>query len=258
MLLKDFNGKPLNGPNDVWIRPESADPEYAKGAGGMYLTDSYYLRAWWKGRPGGNGMQQPGRYVYYFSPDHKTLTPVVTNMRNPNGIIGTPDSKTLYVSDIEHNLTYVYKIAADGTLSDEKLFCRTGSDGMTIDDEGNVYTTHASNGLYIWDKNGKRLVSIPLSTGNVCFNGGKGRDILFICAVHEIYALRMRTHGVGPARKGCLTSPRRKARRNRPEIESPHLWENPMMSARVQIYVLFFDRGGFSGQRGCSRFDQRS
>ena len=48
--------------------------------------------------------------VYYLAPDYKTLTRVVGDMKQPNGIIGTPDGKLLYVSDIGGGKTYRYHI----------------------------------------------------------------------------------------------------------------------------------------------------
>jgi gluconolactonase len=189
VLIKDFQGKPLNGPNDVFVVPKGPL------AGGMYLTDPLYPRKWWTDRPGGAGMQQPGRYVYFLSPDHKTLTPVITDFMMPNGIIGTPDGKTLYVSDINGRKTWSYAINDDGTLKDKTLFCDAGSDGMTIDDEGYIYIT--SGGLKIFDKNGQQVAQFRMPAANVCF-AGKDKSILFICAGKEIYALKMRTHGVGP------------------------------------------------------------
>lgn len=184
VLVKDFNGKLLNGPNDVWIRPD----------GGMYLTDPLYARDWWKDRE--KTSQQPGKYVYFLTPDHKTLTPVVTDFNTPNGIIGTADGKTLYCSDIAGRKTWQYVIHEDGTLGDKKLFANVGSDGMTIDSDGNIYTTGRTMG--IWNKEGVQVDSIqlPKSSANVCF-GGKDRQMLFICAGDSVYSLAMKTHGVG-------------------------------------------------------------
>jgi gluconolactonase len=193
VLIKDREGKPLNGPNDVWVVPTGPQ------AGGMYITDPLYARTWWTNRPGGRGMQQPGKYVYFLSPDAKTLTPVVTDFRTPNGIIGTPDGKTLYVSDIDARQTFSYTIKDDGTLADKKLFCNAGSDGMTIDSDGNIYTTsgNARTGVGIWDKTGKQVDQIAIGSANCCF-GGKNGDILFICSSHDVWGVKMRTHRVGP------------------------------------------------------------
>jgi gluconolactonase len=184
VLLKDYQGKLLNGPNDVWVRPD----------GGMYFTDPLCKREYWTRS---FIREQDTDGVYYLTPDRKTLTRVVGDMMRPNGIIGTPDGKTLYVSDITAKKTSSYTINSDGSLGDKKFFCEMGSDGMTIDDEGNVYLTN--HGVTAFDKTGKQVlhIDIPESwTGNICF-GGKDRHLLFIAASKGIYGIRTRTKGVG-------------------------------------------------------------
>ena len=183
VVVKDYKGKLLNGPNDVWVRPD----------GGIYLTDPYYKRDYWKRGP----KEQDKEAVYYLSPDHKTLTRVADDLQQPNGIIGRPDGKILYVADIRGNKTYAYDIEADGTLKNKRLFCELGSDGMTIDDQGNVYLT--GKGVTVFDKAGKRVEHIDVAepwTANVCF-GGKDRHTLFVTASKRLYGLRMRVKGVG-------------------------------------------------------------
>lgn len=184
VLVKDYQGKFLNGPNDVWIRPD----------GGMYLTDPFYKRNWWQKR--GQKMEQDTQGVYFLSPDHKTLTRVIDDFRQPNGIIGTPDGKMVYVSDIQAGKTYSYTIQPDGTLTDKKLFNNFGSDGMTIDSDGNIYTSSRGS-LQICDKTGKLLDQIPVNAANCCFGGADGH-LLFITARNEIYGLQVTTHRVGP------------------------------------------------------------
>ena len=118
-------------------------------------------------------------------------------MKQPNGIIGTPDGKTLYISDIAGHQTYIYDIQPDGSLTNKKLFCELGSDGMTIDDEGNVYLT--GKGVSVFDKAGKLIQKIDIAetwTGNVCF-GGRDRHTLFITASKSVYTLAMRVKGAG-------------------------------------------------------------
>lgn len=182
VLVKDYKGKFLNAPNDLWIRPD----------GGIYFTDPFYKRAYWSRGP----MEQDGQCVYCLSPDRKTLTRVADDLVQPNGIVGTPDGKRLYVADIGARKTYVYDINKDGTLSNKKLFCEMGSDGMTIDDEGNVYLT--GRGVTVFDSSGKKIKQIDIPepwTANVCF-GGKDRKTLFITASKGLYAIRMRVKGV--------------------------------------------------------------
>ncbi len=181
VLVKDYAGKLLNGPNDVWERPD----------GGIYFTDPFYKRAYWKR----GGMEQDGQHVYYLSPDRKKLSRVTEDLKQPNGITGTPDGKTLYVSDIGAGKTYAYVIQPDGSLADKRLFCEMGSDGMTIDSEGDLYLS--GRGVTVFDPAGKKMETIPIDepwTANVSF-GGKDRRTLFITASKSLYAIRMRVKG---------------------------------------------------------------
>ena len=184
VLITKYQGKYLNGPNDVWVRPD----------GGMYITDPYYKRSWWQVR--GQAKEQDKEAVYYLSPDRKTLTRVLDDYVKPNGIIGTPDGKTLYVSDIEGGKTFSYTINPDGSLTNEKLFCNIGSDGMTIDSDGNIYTS-ADGAFQISDKNGKLIDTLPVKAANCCFGGADGH-LLFITARKEVWGVQMKTHRVGP------------------------------------------------------------
>ncbi len=182
VLVEYFDSHLLNGPNDLWVDP----------AGGIYFTDPLYKRPYWDREP---VSEQPGEYVYYLSPNRSELRTVATDVVKPNGIIGTPDGKTLYVADIGDKKTYVYKIEADGSLSNRKLFAEMGSDGMTIDKKGNIYLT--GKGVTVFDKKGKKLGNIPVDapwTANVTF-GGEDHKTLFITASEYLYALKMKVKG---------------------------------------------------------------
>jgi len=181
VLVKDYQGKLLNGPNDLWVAPDD----------GIYFTDPLYKRPYWKR----GTMEQDGQHVYYLSPDHMRLIRVADDLKQPNGIIGTPDGRTLYVADIGAGRTYAYEIQKDGTLANKRLFCELGSDGMTIDEEGNVYLT--GKGVTVFDRTGKEITHIDVNepwTANVCF-GGKDRRTLFITASTGLYAIRTRVKG---------------------------------------------------------------
>ncbi len=183
VLISDFGGKLLNGPNDLWIRPD----------GNLYFTDPRYARDYWKRD---KASQQPGEYVYFFDVKSKKVTSVITDLKQPNGIVGTPDGKMLYVADIGAGKTYSYTIHPDGAVDNKTLFCEMGSDGMTLDADGNVYLT--GKGVTIFDKTGRKLTNIPIPepwTGNVKF-GGKDRQLLFITASKKVYGLKMRVKGV--------------------------------------------------------------
>jgi gluconolactonase len=182
VLVNDFEGKKLNGPNDLWIDAK----------GGIYFTDPFYKRDYWTRTE----KEIESENVYYLSPDKKTLQPVATDFVRPNGIVGTPDGKTLYVADIGDKKTYSYKINDDGTLSDKTLFANIGSDGMTIDNKGNVYLT--GQGVTIFNQSGEKIGHIDVDKGwtaNVCF-GGKNQKTLFITATKSLYSLDMKVKGV--------------------------------------------------------------
>lgn len=182
VLLKDFSGKLLNGPNDLWIRPDE----------NLYFTDPLYKRPYWKRDP---AMQQAGQHVYYFDLKTKTARPVATDLQQPNGIIGTPDGKIVYVADIRAAQTFAYDVQPDGALTNKRLFCGMGSDGMTLDEKGNVYLT--GRGVTVFNPEGKEIQKITIPEGwtaNVTF-GGKDRKLLFITASKKIYGLQMQVKG---------------------------------------------------------------
>ena len=184
VLVADYNGKKLNGPNDVWVNPKN---------GGVYFTDPFYRRDYWKRDP---VKQQEGEYVFYLSPDRKTLVKVATDLVQPNGITGTPDGKKLYVADIRDRKTYVYDIQPNGSLAGKKLFCSMGSDGMTIDNKGNIYLT--GRGVTVFNSKGEQIEHIPIEadwTANICF-GGKDMKTIFITASQYLYSLKMNVKGV--------------------------------------------------------------
>jgi gluconolactonase len=176
--LKDYDGKLFNGPNDVWVDPK----------GGMYFTDPFYKRDYWQNRP---QPEQEKQRVYYLPKGAKAPRVADDTLVQPNGIIGTPDGKQLYVADIGAKKTYIYKIQSDGGLADRKLFCEMGSDGMTLDAAGNLYLT--GKGVTVFDKTGRKLGEIPVPEGwtaNVTIAGRAGRT-LFITAMDSVYTLEL-------------------------------------------------------------------
>lgn len=185
VLLKDFQGKRLNGPNDVWAFP----------GGGFYLSDPFYKRPWWTH----TAPEQDGQHVYFLSPDGK-LTRVTQDLEQPNGIIGTPNGKTLFVADIKAKKTYAYDIQPDHSLANKRLFCESGSDGMTLDAEGNLYLT--GKGVLVFDKTGNLVQTIEVPEpwcANACI-GGPDHQTLFITASKGFYSVRLRTRGANPAK----------------------------------------------------------
>lgn len=182
VLVKGYKGKKLNGPNDVSVHP----------GGNIYFTDPYYQRYYWKRREPDLDAQR----VYLLQKGKKEPIAVASTLQKPNGIIGTPDGKTLYVADIDGNKTYKFQINPDGTLGEPVLFAEQGSDGMTLDNNGNVYLT--GNGVTIYNPAGKKIEFIDIPepwTGNICF-AGRLRNKLFITASTAIYTVDMKVRGI--------------------------------------------------------------
>jgi len=191
VLLRDVGGRRLNGPNDLWI----------DASGGIYITDPYYQRPYWtRTKP-----EMDGERVYYLAAggtgDRSVAATldariVDSDLVKPNGIVGTPDGKYLYVADIGAGKTYKYRINPDGSLSDRRLFVMQGSDGMTLDERGDVYLT--GDGVTVYDTAGRKIAHIAVPepwTANLCF-GGRDKKTLFITASEGLYFIRMRVRGV--------------------------------------------------------------
>jgi gluconolactonase len=176
VLADKYEGKKFNSPNDLWIDPQ----------GGVYFSDPRY--------GAGEPMEQKGEYVYYLTPDRKKVILVVSDMVRPNGLIGVPNGRRLYITDNGAGKTCVYKVNEDGTLSNKKLFAPEGADGMTIDNRGNVYL--ATKVVAIYDNKGQKVheIQVPEQPSNVTF-GGKDNKTLFITARTSLYAISMDVKG---------------------------------------------------------------
>jgi gluconolactonase len=209
VLVNNYNGKLLNGPNDVWINPTN---------GGMYITDPIFPRDYWDSndpRKTGNPSWPPthseqaaagkGGHVYYLAPGSTTLVRVTTQTdwdadSWPNGVVGTPDGKKLYVNKwAGDNMggTWVFDISADGSLTNMRKFVDVGGDGMSMDERGNIYISNGL-GVVVFDPNGNKLVTI--FTGGGATNNvfaGKDQKILVITGpVDKLNSLKMNVKGV--------------------------------------------------------------
>jgi len=172
VLADRYNKKRFNKPNDLWIDPR----------GGVYFSDPAY----------GARVVQDGEHVYYLTPDRSRVVRVVDDMVRPNGMIGTPDGKFIYITDWGAKKTFRYRVNDDGTLSDRSFFAPVGSDGMTIDNLGNIYLTE--NNVLVYGPSGNMIqeILVPGRPTNVCFGDSDGKT-LFITARSSVYSIRMIT-----------------------------------------------------------------
>ena len=182
VLIDDFEGKKLNGPNDLWVDPK----------GGIYFTDPFYKRSYWTRTE----QELEKENVYYLPPGKQEVVIMANDYIRPNGIIGNKDGSLLYVSDIGDKKTYSYTINPDASLGNKTLFANMGSDGMTMDNQGNVYLT--GDGVTVFNPKGEQILHIPIDqkwTANVTF-GGKNQQTLFITAMNSLYTLEMKVRGI--------------------------------------------------------------
>lgn len=193
ILVDSFQGKKLNSPNDLWI----------DGKGGVYFTDPRYNSRWIYVEKGISSVEFPdslfreeqdARALYYLPSDGQPLRRVAEGFLNPNGVVGTSDGKTLYVSDTEKKETYRFDILSDGSLANRIVFIPEYSDGLTLDEMNNLYLTNG--GIQIYNPSGEWITTIelPLKSSNLCF-GGEDNKTLFITARQAVYSIRMKVTG---------------------------------------------------------------
>jgi gluconolactonase len=180
VVADSYDGKKLNSPNDIWIAPD----------GGIYFSDPRFFDQ--------TGVEQDGNHVYYIPSGGAAIQLVVDDVEAPNGVLGTADGSTLYVADHGPNtgseMTFIYDIQSDGSLANRRVAAPQGSDGMTLDEHGNLYLT--SDGIEVYSPDGEQLVAIatPERPTNLVF-GGTDRKTLFITARTGFYSLRMTVRG---------------------------------------------------------------
>jgi gluconolactonase len=181
VLVKDFKGHLLNGPNDLWVHPN-----------GIYFTDPYYQRDYWTRTKSDMDSQK----VFYLPKGSTEAIALEDSLKKPNGIVGTPDGKFLYVADIGDGKIYKYTIGKNGRISNRQLFVKQGADGITLDECGNLYL--AGKGVTIINPQGQKIGQIDIPepwTANICF-GGKNRSELFITASTAVYVMKINVKGV--------------------------------------------------------------
>ncbi len=156
VLSDNINGQPILNPNDL----------IGDKKGGVYFTV-----------PGA----MPSA-VYYVTPDGKTVV-ATTEVDRPNGIQLNRAENILYVASGGEYMR-AFDINPDGSLKNARNFGKygfmvanattgvtaSGADGMTIDNEGRLYTA-TNGGIEVFSEQGQNLGVIPLSR--------KGQNLAF-------------------------------------------------------------------------------
>ena len=196
VLAEKFEGKRLNSPNDIDVAP----------GGEIYFTDPRY------GDQSSRELETED--VYRIEPDGR-LTRVLTkpDIEKPNGILVSPDGKTLFVADTTAKPRQAaikkFDIQPGGKLTNGRVHYSFGAgrgvDGMALDVEGNIYGAAGSNtgppdnlaGIYLISAQGKLLGRIPIPEDSVtnCAFGGPDLRTLYVTAGKNLYSIRMQKRG---------------------------------------------------------------
>lgn len=180
-LADTCDGKPLGMPNDLWLAPD----------GGLYFTipriKPDHADRFPKAAVNGT--------VCYIPPDRKAVHAVGTGLKSANGIVGSTDGKRLYVADPRSQKCFRYAIGPSGRLSDQQVAAARFSDGLTLDEHSNLYTS-SDEGVRVYSPAGNEiaLIPVPETPANMTFGGPDGRT-LFVTARTSVYTIRMNVRG---------------------------------------------------------------
>jgi gluconolactonase len=187
-LAERWNDKRLNSPNDLTIDT----------LGQIYFTDPRYV--------GQEPREINSESVYRIDLDG-TVRQIITDVQKPNGIVLSPDMKSLYVADSnpggnQHLLAF--PLNKDGRLGDKKLLHDFGKgrgvDGMCVDIRGNIYGAAGdgkTGGIYVFHHDdGEQLAFIPVpETPTNCVFGDRDHKSLYITAGKSLYRIKLKVEG---------------------------------------------------------------
>lgn len=203
-IADKIDGVRFDGPNDI----------VSDAKGGFYVTDPQFIP---------DERKQPGRSVYYVKPNGEVIRVIEPNeFAMPNGVILSPDGKTLYVNNTYDNETWwnvdsdkdnfiwAYDVNDDGTLANGRKFGAlylspevldregrtTSADGLTIDTEGNLYVATIM-GIQILNAKGEfvGIINFPVMPVSCCFGGDDMKTLYAVC-YDKVYKIQTNVAGV--------------------------------------------------------------
>jgi gluconolactonase len=205
VVVDKYDGKKIDGPNDI----------ITDAKGGIYFTDPQFTMEAVK--------FQPGRAVYYVSPDESKVTRITepNEFAMPNGILLSPDGKTLYINNCyddeswfpvnseKDNYVWAYDVKEDGTITNGRQFAKlflvdnvldrkgksSSADGMAIDKMGNIYVA-TYYGVQIFNSKGEfvGMINLPHFPVSLCF-GDDDMKTLYIVSYSWVYKIRTNMEG---------------------------------------------------------------
>ncbi len=216
-LADRFEGQRFNSPNDLIVDLK----------GRIYFTDPRY---------GGTEPRELDREAVYRLNVDGTVIEITREVEKPNGIVLSPDQRTLYIGD--HNnggnrlkptdpepkrgamKVYAFPLNAAGLVDGARRtlldFGReNGVDGMTVDSEGNIYMASRSlarPGIIVIDPMGQELAFVETGPhnqsglfedwkgipSNAEFGVGGDANSLYVTIDKGLYRIRAKKHGFHP------------------------------------------------------------
>ncbi len=189
-LASEYEGKPLNSPNDVVVKSD----------GSIWFTDpTYGIMGNYEGNRG--VQEQEARNVFCLSADGEALTSVSAELSQPNGLAFSPDETRLYVADsggshdpaVEATI-FAFDVSPDNRLSNKRSFAVVSPgfpDGLRVDHLGNLWTSSADS-VQCYAPDGTHLgkIFVPEVVSNLEF-GGPRNTRMFITASTSVYAIHV-------------------------------------------------------------------
>ena len=198
VLASEWQGKPLNAPNDGVVHPD----------GSIWFTDPGYGSM--SDYEGTRRPLEQKEAVYRIDPESGDMSVVTDEVNKPNGLCFSPDYRTLYVTDTgaEPPLP-VYRWEVSGReLRTRRTFCEMvydgksgGADGIRADVGGNIWASagwagDGFDGVHVFAPDGDRIgvILLPEICSNLCFGGAK-RNRLFMTASQSLYSVYVGARG---------------------------------------------------------------
>jgi sugar lactone lactonase YvrE len=180
----------------VTVAEQHANEIVVDGRGTVYLNGADFDFA-------GGEAPKPG-YIKLLTPDGE-LRQVAGDIEFPNGMVVTPDNRTLIISESFARRLTAFDIDPDGGLSNRRVFAEgVAPDGICLDAEGALWTSTGMSQVVRLGEGGEILQRIELAENRAPFAvmlGGPDRRTLFILtaewrpADHYTKNLARLTHG---------------------------------------------------------------